>query len=88
VHTEHCTVIDSLPYSVEPAVANCLSLGTPDSLVADRTVWCDLVAVGWANVARTNCVADRWSNTRMVHRIDSCTPDSPVNYSRDVPTKS
>jgi hypothetical protein len=66
VHTGHCTVVDLLPYSAEPAVASRWSLDTPDSAVqpSDR---CQ------ADVVGADRVADRW-----LRRVAG-TPDNLVH---------
>jgi hypothetical protein len=43
------------------------SLGTTDTPMVHRTVRYNLATVGQADVARADCVADRWPNARLTH---------------------
>jgi hypothetical protein len=40
------------------------ALGTPDSPVALRTVWCGLVTVGEVHASPIDCVAEHWRGRR------------------------
>jgi hypothetical protein len=46
----------------------------PFSHLAHRTVQCDLMTVGLADVAGTDCAVDRWSGVQLAHRTVQYTP--------------
>jgi hypothetical protein len=57
----------------------------PFGHLAHRTVWCDLMTVGLADMADTDCAAGRWSGVRLAHRTIRCISVSMVIYSRSAP---
>jgi hypothetical protein len=88
VHTGQWAVADFLPFLAKPTIATHRPLGTPDSPMAYRTVRCDLMTVGLANVADADYMADRWAGVPLAHWIVQCTLDSLGIYSRSAPTAS
>jgi hypothetical protein len=53
---------------LDPIVATLRPLGTPDSPATHRTVRCDLMIVGLADIVDADYAADRWSGARLAHR--------------------
>jgi hypothetical protein len=62
------TVANFFHFLAKPTVATLRPLGTPDNPVVHRTVRCDLMTVGLADVVVADCAADRWAGVRMAHR--------------------
>jgi hypothetical protein len=92
--TKQWTVHNLLPSLVKATVASHWSCGTPDSLVAYRTVWCYLLTVGWATchslIARSTVGWARGWHTgqsgahRTVRWIITAAPSS---FSRERPVR-
>jgi hypothetical protein len=84
VRCGHCSLSGAYHVNrpLDPTVPTLRPLGTVDGPVAHRTVRCDLMTVGLADVDGADCAADRCSGGRLAHRTVRCTLDNPVIYSR------
>jgi hypothetical protein len=78
-----CPVPDLLPFLAKPTVEPLVPLAHRTVSGAYRTVRCDQVTVGLGHVSPVDRATDRWSGAPLAHRTVRCTPDSPVNFSRD-----
>jgi hypothetical protein len=81
-----CPVRDFLPFLAQPTVVTLGWLAHRTLSGAHRTVRCPQPTIGAGHASPTDCAADRCAGDRWLTGQSGAPPDSPVNYSRTLPS--